>query len=196
MKHYKSAIIFVVLTLVAGISFAGPSSGKSPTDYMKSIDKKLKPLLANAKQNEGKIIKIINRMMDFKALCKASLGKHWDERTDAERKDFTDTLHALIEKNVVARLKDTKNHIVTYESEELDANRATVVSVVADGTGSRAVQIEIAYKLKKKGKGWIVYDMVTDGVSLVSNYRSQFHKIISKDGWDAMMKKMKDKLAQ
>jgi ABC-type transporter MlaC component len=33
-------------------------------------------------------------------------------------------------------------------------------------------------------------------VSLVSNYRSQFNKIITQDGWDAVIKKMKDKLAE
>jgi phospholipid transport system substrate-binding protein len=50
--------------------------------------------------------------------------------------------------------------------------------------------------MRKKGKGWRVTDMVTDGVSLVSNYRSQFNKIITEDGWDVLMQKMKDKLVE
>lgn len=167
-----------------------------PKAFLQSIDKKLKPLLANASSNEAKIVKIINQMLDFKTLCKDSLGKHWEGKTDAQRKDFQDTLHALIEKNVVARLKDTKDHVITYESESVEGKSGTVVTIVADGTGPRAVQTEIAYRMQKRGKKWVVVDMTTDGVSLVSNYRSQFNKIITKDGWDVMMQKMRDKLAE
>jgi len=38
--------------------------------------------------------------------------------------------------------------------------------------------------------------MVTDGVSLVNTYRSEFGRIIAEDGWDVLMKRMKDKLAE
>ena len=50
--------------------------------------------------------------------------------------------------------------------------------------------------MQRRGKSWRVTDMVTDGISLVSNYRSQFNKIITEDGWDVMMQKMRDKLAE
>ncbi len=171
---------------------------KSPTDFLKRIDKDIKPLLTQTKGNEQKIINKVNKLLDFKTLCKDSLGKHWDSKTDAQRKDFSETLQTLIEKNVVNRLKDTKNHIITYESEEVssDGKKGTVVTIVADGNGPRAIQTEITYKLEKRKGTWVVVNMVTDGVSLVSNYRSQFNKIITKDGWDAMVKKMKDKIKE
>ena len=38
--------------------------------------------------------------------------------------------------------------------------------------------------------------MITDEVSLVNNYQSQFNKIITEEGWAALMKKMTDKLAE
>ena len=87
-------------------------------------------------------------------------------------------------------------HKIKYQSEEIAGSTATVVTIVSDGDGPRAQQLEIAYKLEKRGRSWVVVDMITDGVSLVSNYRSQFNKIITQDGWDAMIKKMKDKLAE
>jgi phospholipid transport system substrate-binding protein len=175
---------------------AKPVLPNSATAFIQSIDQKVKPMLANTAQNKDKILKVLNQMLDFPTLCKASLGKHWEGKTDAQRTVFSDTLHALIEKNVVKRLRDTRNHKIKYQSEEVDGSSATVVTIVSDGDGPRAQQLEIAYRLQKRGKSWIVVDMVTDGVSLVSNYRSQFNKIITQDGWDAVIKKMKDKLAE
>lgn len=175
---------------------AKPVLPNSPTAFVQGIDLKVKPMLANTAQNKSKILGTLNQMLDFPTLCKASLGKHWEGKTDAQRKEFSDTLHALIEKNVVKRLRDTRNHKIKYQSEEVEGASATVVTIVSDGDGPRAQQLEIAYKLQKRGKSWIVVDMITDGVSLVSNYRSQFNKIITQDGWDAVIKKMKDKLAE
>jgi phospholipid transport system substrate-binding protein len=41
-----------------------------------------------------------------------------------------------------------------------------------------------------------VIDVVTEGSSLVNNYKNQFHRVILKDGFEALMKRMKDKLAK
>jgi phospholipid transport system substrate-binding protein len=185
--------------LVAAVTFGAASRAEAqgtPTAFLQSIDQKVKPLLANSAQNKNKIVTLLNQMLDFPTLSKDSLGKHWEGKTDAQRKEFSDTLHALIEKNVVKRLKDTRTHKIKYQSEETKGAASTVVTIVSDGDGPRAQQLEIAYKLQKKGKSWIVVDIVTDGVSLVSNYRSQFNKIITQEGWDSVIKKMKDKLAE
>ena len=47
----------------------------------------------------------------------------------------------------------------------------------------------------KNGK-WVVQDIETEGVSLVTSYRGQFLKIIKKDGFGKLIEKMKDKLAK
>ena len=46
------------------------------------------------------------------------------------------------------------------------------------------------------GDDWKVIDIVTEGSSLVNNYKNQFHRIIQKDGYEALIKRMKDKLAK
>jgi len=193
MKKTFPAFLLVLIALFAATS---ASAADTPTAFVQSIDQKLKPMLANSAQNKDKILKLVNQLLDFPTLCKDALGRHWEGKTDAQRKEFEETLHALIEKNVVKRLKDTRTHKISYESEELKGETAVVVTTVKSGDGPRATQIEIAYKLHKVGKSWAVIDMVTDGVSLVANYRSQFNKIIAQDGFPAVIQKMKDKLAE
>ncbi len=185
-------IILASMVLLSGTVVAQAS----PTAFLKKNNKSLDPLLKDTEKNKKRILKIVNKMLDFKILCKSSLGKHWQDRTDDQRKEFTDTLQALIEKNLIKRLKNSKDHVVTYESEEVDGKQASVVTMASQGDDPRAEKTEIAYKMHKQGNSWGVIDMVTDGISLVSNYRSQFNKIITEDGWPALMQKMKDKLAE
>jgi phospholipid transport system substrate-binding protein len=45
-----------------------------------------------------------------------------------------------------------------------------------------------------KGKEWFVYDVIIEGVSLVRNYRSQFKKIISKEKYAGLVKRVEEKV--
>jgi phospholipid transport system substrate-binding protein len=190
----KQKVQFVLVALMSLFVTQVVAAPNSPTAFLKAQDKKLWSLVKNTDKNQAKIVSVVGKMLDFSTLCRASLGKHWPERTEAEQKEFTDTLRALIEKNLINRLKNSKKREVTYESESVSGNNASVVTLVASGDDPRAEKIEIVYKLEKKGASWGVVDMVTDGVSLVGNYRSQFNKIITEDGWPTLLKKMKDKL--
>jgi ABC-type transporter MlaC component len=42
--------------------------------------------------------------------------------------------------------------------------------------------------------GWRAQDIVTEGSSMVAGYRNQFRRILAKDGYEALTKKMKAKL--
>lgn len=198
MKHRLSVGFLIVAAFVLGSVQSVAAAEESPTAFMKKKDGELKPLLENVKKNKQKIISKIGEMMDFDALSKASLGVHWIKRTSDEQKEFSETLQSLIEENLVNRLKDSKDHDIRYESEKVNelGTEGSVTTFLKTGAGKRAEEIEIVYMLKKKGNTWIAVDMVTDEVSLVGNYQSQFKKIIDDDGFDALMKRLRDKLAE
>ena len=75
--HRMALPILFCITLMAQNALAN----NSPTAWLQSFDKKLQPLVKNTKQNNAKILQILNQMMNFDALCRASLGNHWDART-------------------------------------------------------------------------------------------------------------------
>ena len=56
--------------------------------------------------------------------------------------------------------------------------------------------MEIAYSMHNVGGTWRVFDVTTDSVSMVANYRSQFHSIISEHGIDGLLQRMRDRLAR
>ena len=53
------------------------------------------------------------------------------------------------------------------------------------------MKIALEYKMLWKDDHWVVYDVVTDEQSMLENYRAEFNKIINKEGFDALMKRMK-----
>ena len=53
--------------------------------------------------------------------------------------------------------------------------------------------IGVDYSLAKNGDSWKVFDIVIEGVSLVTNYRSQFNNEIRQSGMDGLIQKLVDK---
>ena len=183
---------FALFLSVAGAAHAGPA-----TDVVKSKQTALFDLLKQSTpENEKKIAAIFDELLDYGALAEASLGSEWAGRTDAEKKEFTDLLKQLVKKGYEKNLKKTLGYNIEYVSEEQKDGAYVVTTKAKSKTDAREEPIEIKYKLAQKDSKWRVQDITTEGVSLVSSYRSQFTKIIKKDGFPALITKMKDKIAK
>ena len=183
---------FALFLSVAGAAHAGPA-----TDVVKSKQTALFDLLKQSTpENEKKVAAIFDDLLDYGALAEASLGTEWAGRTDAEKKEFTDLLKQLVKKGYEKNLKKTLDYNIEYVSEEQKDGAYIVTTKAKSKTDAREEPVEIKYKLAQKDSKWRVQDITTEGVSLVSSYRSQFTKIIKKDGFPALITKMKDKIAK
>jgi phospholipid transport system substrate-binding protein len=160
----------------------------------KILKKKAKPNSPQAKKKEETIKKLIRKFMDFKELSQRSLDKYWNKISKEEQDAFVSLLGALIEQNYISQLKSHLKYEITYDAEKVNGKKATVFTTVHIRSKGRHSFIKVNYKMHLKKKRWMVYDVITDGVSLVSNYRSQFRRIIKRESYEGLVKRMKEKL--
>ena len=192
-----AAALAVIVALAAPQTGAAPG-GSSPMEVLKDANDKiagiLKKKIPEAKQDD-KIRKVVNKLLDFKLLTKSALGKHWKDLSKEQQDEFVELLTELIQRNYIKQVHQRKdeNWIVNYESEEVQEKKAKVITVVV-AADRHDEETEVVYKMQKKGPKWVVVDILTDDVSLVRNYRSQFNKIIEKDGVEKLLEKMRDKV--
>lgn len=143
---------------------------------------------------DKQISTVFDGMLDYDSLARESLSRYWDERTEEEQKSFQDVLKQLVQRAYRKNLDKTAGYEVSYEGESR-ADAATVVKTVARSkTDSREEPIAIEYVVRRVNGEWRVQDIVTEGSSLVVNYRRQFSRIIKKKGFDELMRRMKNKL--
>jgi phospholipid transport system substrate-binding protein len=193
VRHFAAALsVFALSFATVGSAFAGAA-----TDVVKGKQTALFSLIKQSTpDSEKKVAALFDEMLDYGALSEGSLGTEWAPRTDAEKAQFSDLLKQLVRKGYERNLKKILNFDVEYVAEDT-ADGATMVKTKAKSKGdAREEPIEISFKLAQKGGTWRVQDIVTEGVSLVSSYRGQFTKIVKKDGFPALIQKMKDKLAK
>ena len=199
MIMLKRCALALVLVLP---SLALAASGLSPMATLKQkngeVDKLLRTKVDKGSPAEQKqkddIKKMAATLLDYDELAQKSLAQHWDKLTPAQRTEFVSTLRELIERNYVKQLRTNLDYQVQYKNEENAGAEATVTTVVKVKSAGKNTDAEIVYKMRKLPEGWRVWDVITDEVSLVRNYRTQFNKIITEQSYDALIKKMKSKL--
>ena len=149
-----------------------------------------------AEAKNAEIRKIVGGFLDFEELARRALARHWDGLTAKQRTEFVKTLRELVERNYVRQLYGQPEYDLRLEREEKSGDQATVWGTLHATAKGKKVTMALEYKLVHKGNRWVVYDVVTDELSLLENYRAEFNKVIAKESFDALLTRMKKKLAE
>jgi len=192
MARLVAAMISILALTLAGSAFAGPA-----TDLVKARQSSLIDLLRQGTaDSQKKVDAVFDDILDYATLSQSSLGDEWGKRSAAEQADFSDLLKRLVRSSYQRNLKKILDYDITYSGEEaVGSNVKVKTTSAARGGGARTEPIEINFTLANKGK-WMIQDIETEGESLVTSYRNQFLRVIKKDGFPALIQKMKDKLAK
>jgi phospholipid transport system substrate-binding protein len=180
-------------------SSAPPASSSPMADLKKSndqLDKLLKRKYPSyspeAEAQKAEVRKLVGGFLDYRELAHRALAKHWDGLTPAQLKDFVSTLRDLVERSYLKQVSGDPNYNIKYTKETKNGNEATVEATLTTVSRGKKVAIALEYHLIYKGR-WLVYDVITDEQSMLENYRAEFNKIINKDGFEALLTRMKKK---
>lgn len=129
---------------------------------------------------------------NFDRVSRLVLGKNWTKATAEQKSAFQTEFRTLLLRTYATALSKYKNQTIDYKPLRLadGATSAAVKTVILQPGGQ---PIAVDYALEKQADSWKVYDIVIEGVSLVTNYRSQFAQEIRQNGLDSLIKKLADK---
>ncbi len=179
-----------------------------PMKSIKNLDKMIESYhlgqdLTPEQVNENKRLKqrIIRGTFDIKELCRLSLGKHWHEISKKQQKHFVGLMTTLLETKAIfskEQLKGSnKYYTLRYKKEVFDdpeKKKATVYTNM--NIPKEKMTLDITYKMLLTPYGWKIFDIIVDDASLLTNYKSQFHRIIIKDNYKELIARMEKKLKE
>jgi phospholipid transport system substrate-binding protein len=138
-----------------------------------------------------KIFNIGLELFDFDEMAQRTLGKDWKQLSNDQKKQFSHLFARFLANIYYQRLEEYTNETVKYLDERQYKNKSLVKTIIV----TQKNEIPMDYKLIKSDR-WRVYDISIEGVSLVRNYRTQFNKILIKQGIEDLMRMMQKKLGQ
>lgn len=124
---------------------------------------------------------------DFAMISKLILARHWRRASEKQRAQFSDKFRdKLVRTYATALLKYRDEQFVFLPFNAKPEDERVIVKTEfkrSDG----GPNIPVNYRLYRSESSWKVYDVMIEGVSLVTNYRTVYAEKIDKEGIDAVI---------
>ena len=197
MNWLRMGAMVLAGALMVGVSSA-PAAAGVPTDQLKgAVERVLKTLDDPSLKGQGRlgerrvaVRKIANEIFDFGEIAKRSMARHWQPLSDAQRTEFVGLFADLLERSYISKIETYGGEKIQYTAERADGDFATVSTRIVTKNGT---EVPVDYRMIKRSDRWLVYDVSIEGVSLVSNYRTQFNKIIQTTSYNELVSKLRNK---
>lgn len=189
-------VVLCAAMLAVGLGVGAAVAGL-PTDSMKVTidevlrivqDKELKQP-AKAEERRAQLEKVVADRFDYQEMSRRALGAPWNTLSDQEKQEFVTLFRTLLTNSYAEKVETYSGEGVQYLNERTEKEYAEVRTKILSGK----TEIPLDYRLVNRGAEWRVYDVVVDGVSLVSNYRGQFTKIIRASSYSDLVDQLRKK---
>ena len=148
----------------------------------------------------ARLAQVVAPSFDFKEMARRTLGQEWHRRTPAQQAEFVQLfspllLHALVQRIAYRATTSTAGYgsiptAIQYRHETIDPDGdASVQTAMTYAQESTTEDIE--YLLLRRNGTWRVYDVIVEGASMVTNYRTQFATILRQESYDALLTRLK-----
>lgn len=145
----------------------------------------------NVEQLREDVLVVLEQSFSFDVLVRRTLGRNWARLNEGQQKQIIALATELMIHTYTKEFQTGTKPTVTFEKPlELSANKIEISSVLSLPDN----KINLSYRLARLESGWQVYDLIVEGVSIVSNYRKQFDAHFLKKDGDALIDQLEAKL--
>jgi phospholipid transport system substrate-binding protein len=148
-----------------------------PTDDPRALGKTVRPAL--------------EKIFNFESLTKKSLGIAWRELSAEQQKQAVALFSELIIRSYTTRFDPHSKLEIDFSRASQLGDGKMEVPATAKHQGN---SVRVAYRVDSSPRGWVVYDVIIEGVSLTQNYRAQFDEIRQRNSSTHILRSMEQKL--
>ena len=193
-------IAFTITLFVLATSASADSNSKPPKSAIKKLLGEIKQIvnkdsLSDVEKAENKKHSdIALSVLKVPEISQKALGKYWSKHSEEQQKQFQTLLGNLfVHVAFPSSAKFFANLKIVYGKTKSKKDMMVVpLTVVHEKEG----EVDIDFSLKHTETGWQVVDVILDGVSMRNNLRSQFYKILKKNDFKELVRRMKNKLKE
>lgn len=173
---------------------ASATTTPTPTDQVRetvdSILSTIKLESLDRQTRKDRIRDLLNERFYFRAMSQRTLATNWRKASSKEKDRFVKLFSKLLENTYIGRIEAYTDERIEYVNEKIKGKKAIVETQII----TKNTNIPISYKTILKDNQWLIYDVVVEEVSLISNYRSSYKAIVKKEGINGLLSRMEKKI--
>ncbi|MGE0825605.1 MAG: phospholipid-binding protein MlaC [Candidatus Binatia bacterium] len=196
-KCIFSGLLALVVYSLPSLGWAADSpmgTVKQLIDSVRSYKPETSSLSDKERATNNQVAKVVEDTLNVQDLAKRVLGPQWDKLKANERQDFIQLMTSLFQKIGYPKSAEFFGDLqIDFRKEQVNGSSAVVETVISH---PKEGQVDIHYQLRQVRGRWMIDDVLLDGVSLVMNVRSQMQQVITKESYQGLVKRMREKLEE
>jgi len=180
---------------------SGAKAGENPEQFIKTlVDDSLEVVSKNkdklkSDQRHLVIEKVMNMLVqhfDFTRMTRLAVARNWRRATPEQKSQLSKEFRDLLVRTYSKALTEYDDQEIKIKLTKATPreSEAKVKSLIIDKSGN---PIAMDYYLEKSENGWKIFDIEIEGISLVSNYRSSFARVVNNSGIDGLIDLLRKK---
>jgi phospholipid transport system substrate-binding protein len=186
----------LALAIGAGFLSCGPLRGVD--EPVAVLERGVSEVLAEVYDNPGaaqppskRLRPILERYFDFEGITRRALGPGGRKFTPEQFQRATELFSELVLRTYADRFEPKERPVITHGAKvQLSPTRVELPTMITYAGQNYAV----AYRMENKGEAWRIYDVIIEGVSMISNYRAQFDELLQKGGPPQVLRSLEENL--
>jgi phospholipid transport system substrate-binding protein len=183
---------------LAGLLCAAAAPAQTPSQVVDGLATQVVAVLKDPQlappQRRERIEQIAYGAIDFTTLSKLVLARNYARFSPAQRAQFEAEFKRHLSMTYGRNIDSYQNEKVQITGERQESRGdVTVLSRILRGSASENIVVD--YRLRQRDGQWKIIDVIIEGVSLVSNFRSQFQDIVAQGGPERLLTLLADKNA-
>ncbi|MCX7086211.1 MAG: ABC transporter substrate-binding protein [Methylococcales bacterium] len=178
---------FSLLMILMSLSQANATELSPPQQAIETASAKLQQKMQDKTfiKNFSKVNQFVNEAIlpsvDFEKISSLVLGKLWKSATPQERERFKHEFQTLLVRTYSRAFVEFKDWSIRYLPVEAGADTSKVV-VKTEVLQPGLKPVAVDYRMLLADGSWKAYDIMIEGVSLVTNYRTTFTSEVEAKG--------------
>lgn len=196
LKKFIRASLLVVLLVPAVTWAAGNSDAAAVVEKLHSaLLSAMKGGASMGFQGRYKLIApTVKSTFDFQTISRIVMGRYWSKLNADQKKNFTETFTRLSIATYASRFDSySGEHFKDVGEKTLKDGRVIVRTEIVESNGNTT---KLDYLLNRSDGHWEIINVVADGVSDISLKRAEYASVMKSDGFDALLSKIKGKIAE
>ncbi|MDX2166507.1 MAG: ABC transporter substrate-binding protein [Deltaproteobacteria bacterium] len=194
LRNARAGLLAAALLALA----AGAARAESPSQVVDGLASQVIAVLKDGQLSSGqkrdRIEQIAYNAIDFVTLSKLVLARNWAKFSPEQRTQFEAEFKRHLSMTYGRNIDNYQNEKVQITGERPESRGdVTVQSKILRGSASENIAVD--YRLRQADGQWKIIDVIIEGVSLVSNFRSQFQDIVAQGGPQKLLTLLADKNA-
>jgi phospholipid transport system substrate-binding protein len=199
-RHAVAGVcLFISLICAAAWGVAADVPDQGPVQVIQRFQDTLLSVMKQAQSlgYDGRykqLAPVVSATHDLAAIARVSVGRYWEALSAAQRDKLVDTFSRLSIATYAARFDGYSGE--TFSTPVLERHNTDRALVRTDLNQSDGEKVSFNYQLHNADGQWRIVNIITNGVSDLAMKRAEYTSVIKKDGFDALIGKLEEKITQ